>query len=325
MVEYLIAAAIALATSGLVIVVGPRLGFVDVPDGSALKAHDRPAVPLGGVGVFLGVHSAMAVGGSFDSGLFVATGAVFILGLVDDRIQLPPKVRLFVEFAAALALIGWADIPLEITNPVHVVVGVVLVVGAINAVNLFDGLDGLVGTGGAVAGVGLALLAAGRSVDGTFGLILASALAGFLVLNWHRAKVFLGDNGAYSIGVFLTYGMLTISPTGAAADVLAALAVLGVFALDLVATVLRRKLAGVPMFIGDRSHLYDQLNDRGVAVPLIAAGAGTVQLAFVGIGLGLDSIDNPWLVTGIWVGIAVAALGLVRATGFLATTQVVDT
>ncbi|MBT8207015.1 MAG: undecaprenyl/decaprenyl-phosphate alpha-N-acetylglucosaminyl 1-phosphate transferase, partial [Acidimicrobiia bacterium] len=253
---YLIAGAISLIVSGLMIKIGPRLGWIDIPDGSALKAHARAAIPLGGVGVFLAVHTAMAVNASFDWGLFIASALVFVVGLVDDRFQLSPKVRVIFELAAALLLLGFADLPLEITNPIHVLVVVVLVVGAANAVNLFDGLDGLVGTAGAVAGVGLALLAAGRSIDGSFGWILASALVGFLVFNWHEARVFLGDNGAYSVGVFLVYGLLTVSPTATAADILVALAVLGVFGLDMVSTLLRRRLAGVPMFLGDRSHLY---------------------------------------------------------------------
>lgn len=324
MVAYLTAVALALALSALMMAAGPRFGFVDIPDGSALKAHARAAVPLGGVGVFIAVHVAMAIAGIFDVGLLVASGAVFVLGLVDDRVQLSPRTRLVVEVGAALSLVGLADTPLEISNPIHLLVGVILVVGAINAVNLFDGLDGLVGSTGIVAGVGLALLASQRGIDGDFGLILASALAGFLVLNWHPAKVFLGDNGAYSVAVFLVYGIVTVSPDLTARNVLASIAVLGVYALDLVATLLRRRLAGVPMFFGDRSHLYDQLNDRGLAMQVIVLLAISVQVMFVGIGLGLDRLDNAWLITAIWVVVAGAGLLMVRAAGLLSTTQIVE-
>lgn len=323
MVGGLIAAVVAALLCMLAIRVGPVLGFVDIPDGSALKAHDRPAVPLGGVGVFAGVHIGMATAGIFDPGLLAASGLVFVLGVVDDRIQLPPRVRLAVEVAAGIVLAIAADFPSDL-DAVEIGVVVVLVVGAINAVNLFDGLDGLVGSSGLLAGLGLAALAALRSLDVAYGLILAGALAGFLVFNWHKARVFLGDNGAYSVGVFLVYGMVVVSAGVLDVELLVTLGVLGVFALDLVGTILRRRLAGAPLFLGDRSHLYDQLNDRGRTVPAVTLTMAAVQVGFLAVMLAVDAFSSPWLVAAVWVVVALVALAIMRSRGFLETAALPD-
>ena len=321
MVGLAVAGAVSLAWCVLAVRLGPLVGLVDHPDDPTLKAHDRPAVPLGGVGVFLGVHLALAMVGQFDPGLLAATSLVLLLGLADDRWGLPPLVRLAVQIIAGVALVLWADTPLQGTAPLDLAVGVVLVVVTINAVNLFDGLDGLVGASGAVAALGAALLAAQRGVDAPFGAILAAALAGFLVLNWHRARVFLGDNGAYTVGLFLVYGIVIASPDGAGPGLGIALLVLGVFGTDLVATVIRRRVAGHPMFTGDRSHLYDQLRDRGMSIRNIAFTSAAAQVGFVAAALGLDALD-----LGAWswlalAGIALALLAGLAAGGFLRAGQ----
>jgi UDP-GlcNAc:undecaprenyl-phosphate GlcNAc-1-phosphate transferase len=200
--------------------------------------------------------------------------------------------------------------------------GVALVVATINAVNLFDGLDGLVGASGAVAALGAAALAAQRGLDGSFGTILAAALAGFLALNWHRARVFLGDNGSYAVGVFLVYGVLIASPDGIGTGLAIALLVLGVFGLDLVATVVRRRLAGRSLFTGDRSHLYDQLHDRGMSIRRVALTSAAAQAGFGAAAIGLDALDLgawSWLMLA---GLAMALLVGLAAGGFLRPGQV---
>lgn len=320
MVGLLVAAALSVSWCLAAIRIGPSMGFVDHPDDPELKAHDRPAVQLGGVGVFAGVHVALAITGILDVGLLVATSLVLVLGLLDDRWDLSPLLRLAVEVAAGLTLVALASTPLDSSSFADLVVGVVLVVVVINAVNLFDGLDGLVGGSGLVAALGLAALAGLRGADATFGLVLAGALGGFLAINWHPARVFLGDNGAYTVGVFLAYGVLTAGPDGLGTGLGIALLCLGVFGLDLVATVIRRRLAGRPLFAGDRSHVYDQLHDRGMPVPTVALASAVVQGFFVTIALLLHAIDpGPWTWL-ILTGLGATAMALLALAGFLRPT-----
>lgn len=310
------AAVVSLVWAIIAIGLGPRFGFVDRPDDTDLKVHDKPAVTLGGVGVFLGVHIGMTIGNRFDAWLAIATGGLVILGIVDDRVGLSPRLRLVVQVAlayliAAFATTGWSS------DPIPIVVGIVLVVGTINAVNLFDGLDGLAASSALVAALGIAALAEVRGLNSTFGLILAAALAGFLLLNWHPAKIFLGDNGSYVVGAFLAYGIMRTSPGSIDSRLFVALVLLGVFALDLATTIVRRRMAGRPLFLGDRSHLYDQLRTRGRSVRAVALITAAVEVVYVTISLGIEQVGNGparLLLVGLVAGLSLVAVG---AGGFL--------
>jgi UDP-GlcNAc:undecaprenyl-phosphate GlcNAc-1-phosphate transferase len=291
----------------------PRLGFVDVPDES-LKTHRAPVPPVGGIGVYAGLHAGLLIAGKFDTGLFVATSVLLAGGLVDDRRGLPPWLRLGVEAGAGVALGVFATL-LPGSLLARVLLGAILVPLIANAVNLIDGMDGLSGSTSLVTAIGLALLTLARWGRGlSVGAVLAWALAGFLVLNWRPARVFLGDGGAYVVGGALAYAMLAsvsetvgYSPSEGLPMVLLATGMLGVIALDLGVTLLRRRASGRPLFAGDRSHLYDQLGDRGWSVTHVVVAAAAAQV-FVVVGiLFLDGRDRPW------AAVAIAALAFLFA------------
>jgi UDP-GlcNAc:undecaprenyl-phosphate GlcNAc-1-phosphate transferase len=306
---------VSLAWCLVAIWLGPRIGYLDRPDDPTLKAHERAAVPLGGVGIFLGVHLAAIVRGELDPVLVLASGIVLVLGLVDDRRGLSPSVRLGVELTAAAVLVVGGRV--EGAHPVDLAFGVFLVVLAINAVNLFDGLDGLAGSVTLVTSLGLAWLASGRDLTAIAPMELAAALAGFLVLNWHPARVFLGDSGAYVVGLLLAHLMIDSSP-GGALQMMVAAGTLGVLAVDLVVTLVRRRASGHPMFTGDRSHIYDQLRDRGWSVPKVAIGMATAQAAIVIIVFGVDRVfGTAWPSLLALAAILAGSVALLSHWGFL--------
>jgi UDP-GlcNAc:undecaprenyl-phosphate GlcNAc-1-phosphate transferase len=310
----IIAGVVSLAWCALAVWLGPRIGYVDRPDDPSLKAHEQPAVPLGGVGVFLAVFLAGLIRADLEVGLLVASTLVLILGLVDDRRGVEPVLRLGVEAVAAVVLV--LSVSGGDSGPLFIVLGVGLVVFAINSVNLFDGLDGLVGSVALVTAVGLAVLAQGRGLDFVTPMELAAALAGFLVLNWHPARVFLGDAGAYFIGLYLAHLILD-SSEGAAVELVVTAGVLGVFAIDMLVTLLRRRLNHRPLFIGDRSHIYDQLRDRGVGVRAIALLATATQVGLLALVIAAERLLGAgWgLITLVVLLVALLA-GLARL-GFL--------
>ncbi len=316
MVGFALALLLSALGGALLIQLGQDSGFVDRPDGF-LKPHEWPAVPLGGVAIFLGVHAGMAAESRFDEGLFLASGIVLVLGLIDDRRDLSPTVRLVVEIVAGTALVVVADLPALGDGPLSVVVGVVLVVVAINAVNLFDGLDGLAGTAGLVAAFGTAALAASRGLGLIPGMVLAAGLLGFLVWNWHPARMFLGDNGAYSVAMFLVYGFIVSSPEGSDGAVVVASGLLGVYAVDLAVTLLRRRLSGMPLFAGDRSHVYDQLSDRGWSIARVVGTAASAQVAIAGLVIAVDRIFQPNAAIAVLAMVFGAVLGGLWLGGFV--------
>ncbi len=317
MAALIVAGVVSLVWCFFAIWLGPQIGYVDRPDDPTLKAHDRPAVALGGVGIFLGVNAAGLMRGDLEWGLLVATTMVLILGLIDDRVGIDPTMRLGVELLAAVVLVLSAAASSGI---VFMVLSVALAVFAINSVNLFDGLDGLVGSVGLVTAAGLAFIARGRGLDFASPLELGAALAGFLVLNWHPARVFMGDAGTYFLGLYLTH--LIIESTNESAMELVFLAgVLGVFAIDMLVTLFRRRLNHRPLFLGDRSHIYDQLRDRGVgvrAIALIAAATQAVLLAIVIFAERLLGVE--WGLVTLFALLALL-LGALARLGFLRVDQ----
>lgn len=293
---------------------GPRIGYVDQPDDLALKAHLAPTVPLGGVGIFLGVHVGLAVLDEFDPWLLLASGVVLALGLFDDRFGVSPVVRLGVEAVAAVVLVTLAT---EVDGVAAFLLGTALVILSINAVNLFDGLDGLVGAAGLVTALGIAWLSELRGGSGGFGALLAAALGGFLILNWHRARVFLGDNGSYVVGMLLAYGILQAAEEGTTAELITGGALLGLFVIDVIVTLLRRALNRRPLFQGDRSHLYDQVRDRGISVPGVAVIAGLLQAALVLLVLAMDRLVGDYPGVLLLSALGVVLIGLSAVGGFL--------
>ena len=108
--------------------------------------------------------------------------------------------------------LGWLYYPLA----------AVVIVGVVNAVNFTDGIDGLNTTVSFFAFLSLALCAGLLSMTGLSAMGLASAAAciGFLIWNWHPAKVFMGDTGSLFMGGMvcaLAFGMdlpLLLLPVG---------------------------------------------------------------------------------------------------------------
>jgi UDP-GlcNAc:undecaprenyl-phosphate GlcNAc-1-phosphate transferase len=281
---------LSLVWSGTATRFGPSLGFVDRPDDPSLKVHRQAAVPLGGVGILAGVWAGWWLAGGQDPRVMVLAAALTMLGLVDDRIGLSARVRLLAQALIAVLTVGWGAASLERGRWVDVAVGVVLIVVSINAVNLFDGLDGLAGSAGAVAALGLGALAVARGTDPNLPWVLAASIGGFLILNRHPARVFLGDNGAYLIGFLLAVGVLRVSPDGLGLELVVAVLMLGVFLVDLAFTSLRRGLNRQPLFVGDRSHAYDRLTDRGWPVGRVVMAAVLAQIGVVALALLIEAV-----------------------------------
>ena len=306
MVGVVTALGLSLALTLTMVWIGPRIGFVDVPDDPELKAHDLPAVPLGGVAIFTAVHAGLAVAELFDVRLFVASGLLFVLGLADDRLGLSPILRLAVTAVAGVVL------ALGYEGALSRVLLVVFVIVAVNAVNLYDGLDGLAGSAAAIAALAVAGVAQLRGLTGWGGVILAAALIGFLVLNWHPAKAFLGDNGAYSVAIFLVWA---VAEAGAEpVQISAGFGLLGVFLVDLLVTVLRRQRAKKPLFRGDRSHLYDRVHQTGRSVPEVAVISSAGQVGLCGVVVLFLYLASPDLAAVLTVAFGLSVVAFLTVT-----------
>jgi len=261
-----VAFAIALAATPLVAAGARVAGLVDRP--GALKVHDRPIPLLGGLAVIAAwVVGATVVGPTPEGSVLLAVALVFSVGFLDDVRTVPPAARLIVQFFAGAALV-WGGARFKAVSPFASLMPVVAVLVATNGVNLVDGLDGLAAGCAALTAAGLAVIASGvgSAEAASATLALAGALVGFLVWNRRPARVFLGDAGAYAIGVTLVALAAAGTREAGIRDVAAAAMCFGVFIVEPVDSVRRRLRTSSAMTAGDRDHVYDRLISRGLTV-----------------------------------------------------------
>lgn len=293
-------------------------GLVDRPDDD-LKDHARDTPIVGGIAIFVAFHLGLAVAGDFDVWLFGLTAFLLVVGLIDDVLGLSPLPRLGAGVVAGILLVYSVGADADLGAAVLVVA---LLVVALNAVNLLDGADAVAGSAALVSGIGLIFLALIRSVDPVPALLLAGAAGGFLVVNWPPARTFLGDGGAYVVASALTYLVVTSSdhPIDVSGEwlpeVLVAALLFGVFIVDLAVTLLRRTVARQPLFGGDRSHVYDQLADRGWTPARVATAVAATQLAIVTLVVLSVLILTPWAAFAVSLFVIHAVITMLCAMGF---------
>ena len=303
--ELVIALIVTLVTAPILRRVAIRLGIVDHP--GPLKTHHSPVPYLGGVAVFLGLLVGPIQADRLE--LLVPYTLALALGVVDDARALTPRMRLGSEMVigltAAVVVPGPALVKLAIA---------VLVMIALNAVNLLDGQDGLAAGAVLVSAAAFAILGGDAT---TVGLALVGALAAFLVFNAPPARMYLGDGGAYLLGTVLaTLPALTEHGSTSWSIWIATPLIIGLPLADTAIAVLRRLLAHRPLFLGDRSHVYDQLVDRGWRVETSTALCVVLQGGLAALGVLAAGVDVDWAL-GITAVTAVGVIALAAMGGFL--------
>jgi UDP-GlcNAc:undecaprenyl-phosphate GlcNAc-1-phosphate transferase len=302
---------------------------------------------LGGVAVALGVASQIpffrlvfAEPGKIGA-ILLAALIIVAIGVADDLLDLDWMIKLAGQILAG-GVLAWQGVAITSLPLGQLTVGsswmsliltVFAVVFVMNAVNFIDGLDGLV-AGVAIIANGVFflysyLLVIVTSPTNYFNLaslisaVVIGACVGFLPLNWHPAKLFMGDAGAYLVGLLMATSAIAvtgqidpnqISGFGRASllpaflPILLPVAILVVPFLDFALAVTRRLRAGKSPFSADRQHLHHRLLDMGHSV-VHAVLIFYSWTAVVAVGLLLFWVVRPW-------GWAVAFLvvGLVLCT-----------
>lgn len=251
-----------------------RFGVVAQP--STRRRHGKPTPLLGGFGIYsvLAVSLGYAAW-AFDTdayvgALFLALSMIFLVGVIDDWKELKAGPKFLAQFiAAALILAFEPNLPrvfseFGIPAAIGYSVAWLWVVGITNATNLIDGMDGLCSGIAILTAAAIAVLVPAGGVAAVLAPVMAGAAAGFLVHNYHPAKLFLGDSGSLLVGFTLSALSLHVPFRESAVLSLGVLAMLfGLPILDTFLAIYRRARQGRPIFSGDRSHLHHRLMNLG--------------------------------------------------------------
>ena len=289
-----------------------RTGLLDRP--GDLKIQAEPVPYLGGLGVAAGL--AVGVARSHPA-LLLPLGLALVIGVVDDARQIRATTRLVAEVAVGLA--AAAVVPVRLPGVLAVVAVTIAVITVVNGVNMLDGLDGMAAGTALISAVGFALVldGAGR----TAALALAGALAGFLLFNRPPARVYLGDGGAYLVGAALALLLvLAWSPDRRLAVSIGALPLVVCPVAELGFTLVRRIRSGSQLLAGDRSHIYDQLVDRGWSRNGAVGAYLATQAGLATVAVGAVHLD-PSAAAGVAAACALAIVSAVAAFGFLTPTH----
>lgn len=282
-------AALLLAGLGCALALWAMLRFyagrlpLDVPNARSL--HDRPVPRIGGIGVLAGVAVAIASGVAPFAPPFAVALALAAVSLLDDAYRLPVAFRLAAHLGAALLAVWYVLSPM---NWVELALLALAIAWITNLYNFMDGSDGLA-AGMTITGFGTYAIAAWLAGDvevAVFCSALAGAALGFLVFNFHPARVFLGDVGSIPLG-FLA-GALGI--TGWRSDLWPLwfpLLVFAPFIGDATLTLIKRALRRERLWEAHREHYYQRLvrmgfGHRGTAYVAYALMAGCAAAAVYG-------------------------------------------
>lgn len=240
-----------------------RLARLAIDEPNARSLHTIPVPRTGGIGLLLGIAAGfMVAAADLPQAVWLAAATVIVISLIDDLRGLSAGLRFAAHLVAATLT---AVTLLDSESPLLLLLAAILAIAWMsNLYNFMDGSDGLAG-GMAVSGF-LAYAAAAWLAGSTqFALLnmgIAGAAAGFLVHNFHPARIFLGDAGSVPLG-FLAATAGLIGWQQHDWPLWFPLLVFSPFIIDATITLTKRLLAGARVWEAHRDHYYQRLVQIG--------------------------------------------------------------
>lgn len=289
---FLLTLAISFLATPIVIRFADKFKIYDIPN-QKRKIHSHATPLLGGFAVFIAFTLSLlwyfkteglnfeVIPVKFFIGMLSGGVVLMLGGFLDDKYNLPPKI-LWLFPALASLLVVWSGIGIgikQISNPFGSPIsidynfftfplsGIIMwmyLIGLIFTTKFLDGLDGLCAGISIIGGLTLFALSLlphiNQPMTASIAIIFSGGLLGFLIFNFHPAKIFLGESGSTFCGFLL--GTLSIILGGKIATVLL---VMGIPILDVAWAIIRRLFYGQSPFKGDRTHLHHRLFDIGLS------------------------------------------------------------
>ena len=144
-------------------------------------------------------------------GLLAAGSLAFVMGLADDAYNTRPLLKLLIQISCGILFV-WTGSSIEVFHSFYpdAIVTVIWVIIVMNSLNMLDNMDGITGT--TVVFILLAALLSSWMILGfnvnIWTILMVSvigAVLGFLTMNVHPSKLFMGDAGSQFIGLFVAF------------------------------------------------------------------------------------------------------------------------
>jgi len=255
--------------------------FLDHPNDRS--SHHTPTPKGGGLAIMVTFYSALTyiyVQTTIDSSLFYALLSalpVVVVSLVDDLYPLSAKIRFGVQLLSALFAIyflGGIDTlnlsTLSISGVWINVIALLTIIWMTNLYNFLDGIDGYAGAEAIFVGVSAYIL-----FGSDIALLIGTATAGFLLFNWHKASIFMGDVGSAPLGFI--FAVLILHDAGTL-NFLAWLMLLSLFWFDATLTLIRRARQKEKLSQAHKKHAYQRLNQVGFSHDKVTLSSIAINL-----------------------------------------------
>jgi UDP-GlcNAc:undecaprenyl-phosphate GlcNAc-1-phosphate transferase len=312
---------LTVAGTPLAAMVAWRVNAIDYP--AARKIHGRPTPRLGGLAILASlivVVVGLLKGDVWRQALAIvgAGGLVATAGFLDDMGRVHSQVKLVCAMPLAGLILLTAGIRANVTTSewLNSAITIAWVVGVSAAFNLLDGMDGLAAGVTAIAACWFVVLASldGQRLVGLLGAVVLGVSVGFLVYNWHPARVFMGDGGATFLGFMMaTLGLkLRVAEVPEPVRWLVPVLVLGVPIFDTMLVIVSRLRRGlVPFASPGKDHTFHRLRELGWDQRRVIWRFYCVSACLGAVAVGLVTLRASQVV---WVAAAVV-LGVIGVVG----------
>lgn len=306
------------------------IGAIDYPGNR--RVNDHPVPRCGGIALYLGFLAGcltLYLGVTFFGwsitdlyivkniqypSLLMGISIMFIVGLIDDIVQITPKQKLAGQILAATIValsgvsidmvrslvdgayleLGWLNVPLTVAY----------LVVFVNIINLIDGLDGLASGIVAIVAASMFVLVymRGSMTLALICVVIVAICLAFLCYNFYPASTFMGDSGALFLGLLIgTVSLAGVVRTQSLVINLVPLVIAGVPLLDTASAFIRRTRQHKRFDEADMGHIHHRLVDAGFGQrkAVIILYACTLGLAIVGLLISSTSGPVRWAVFGV--------------------------
>jgi len=260
-----------------------RAKIIDTPNHRS--SHTTPTPTAGGLAIvatfFLGMAALFflaeetMITQKFFLGFAFSSLLISAMSFYDDYKQKPLSLRLITQIIAIFVVISFGivitNIDLSFSRNTSLgiwgyLITFVWILGLTNSYNFMDGLNGMAGGNAVITSLFLCIVSSSQGSNFTY-IVCYTLLAGtlgFLVFNFPKGKLFMGDVGSTFLGfTFATLAIISSLYDKAHTSLLVIPLLLFHFIYDTFFTFIRRFLAKENVFQAHRTHLYQLVNQMG--------------------------------------------------------------
>ena len=314
----------------IIMKVATHINALDEPN--ERKVHKKPMPRLGGLGIFSGFLLGYMLFCSQTPqmiSILIGSFILIIVGMIDDINPIKPLSKFIGQLVAAIIVFCYGNVIMQDISAYGLYlnfgifakpVTIIFILGIINCLNLIDGLDGLAGGIATIffitISIIISIMGIYNGLDASLSLIMIGATLGFLIYNFHPAKIFMGDSGSmflgYIIAVISLLGFKNVTVTSFLVPVL----ILAIPILDTFFAIIRRLLKKESFAKADKEHFHHQILKRAGNQTKTVLIIYLIQILFSSASI-VYVLRNPKLGQIIYVILLIIILWIVLTTNIV--------